>query len=112
MLGRMTRSHYITVFFVLLTGCAHDYRATQNANLATITVCVRGSVNNPGRQTLASPFTIEHAIEQARGYNESDAYVDRFVDVLHKNGGKIRVRQVDFGVFILADDDYVDIWRE
>jgi hypothetical protein len=61
---------------------------------------------------LSPPFTIEHAIKQARGYNESDAYVDRFVDVLHRNGSKIRVRQVEFGVFILADGDYVDIWRE
>ncbi len=83
-----------------------------NKDLATITVCVRGSVNNPGRQTLTPPFTIEHAIKQARGYDQSRAYIDRSVRVLHKDGSEIKVKQAEYSVFILADGDYIDIFQD
>jgi hypothetical protein len=58
---------------------------------------------------LSPPFTIEHAIHEAGGFNRWEEKLNKHVIVWHEDGSNSRVERKDYPSFQLRDGDLVGV---
>jgi protein involved in polysaccharide export with SLBB domain len=95
----------------IFIGCVDPDHKGQQARVEKLTVGVGGDVDRHGKVRLSPPFTIEHAIQEAGGFNQWEKKFNKNVTVWHEDGSNSHVERKDYPSFQLRDGDVVAVPR-